>query len=190
MRCSRGKVSKTLADLTLPDVAFARSYGTLCSDFKQSGFDTPERPSKEKAADDAAKKSKGKSKAKEEKSKSKKKKPKGLFAIDWFRIGALRGALRLKVMLTIAAHSPRRGAPHQVANDAQRKSQLCSQGRTSLGTDRHSDCQVRPALRDCAADGADRVDFASRLEDLYSLLHFIQLEPWGPFAAALASDCR
>lgn len=75
------------------ELACVRSYGTLCSDFKQSGFDTPAQPSKEKAADDAAKKSKGKAKAKEEKPKSKKKKPKGLFAIDWFRIGALCGSL-------------------------------------------------------------------------------------------------
>lgn len=130
------------------DAACVRSYGTLCSDFKQSGFDTPAQPSKEKAADDAAKKSKGKGKGKEkeDKPKSKKKKPKGLFAIDWFRVGALRYHTRAQEVLTRDYHSPRRGPPHQVADDAEREGQLCAQRRETLGADRYSYRQVRKTL--------------------------------------------
>lgn len=71
---------------------FPRSYGTLCSDFKQSGLDLPAATEKSKnaTADEkklAAARSKGKGKAEEGK-KVKRPKRKGLFAIDWFRIGA------------------------------------------------------------------------------------------------------
>lgn len=65
------------------------SYGTLCSDFKQSGLDAPDKPEKKPKGDEDAEddkpETKGKGKAKE--GGSKKKKPKGLFAIEWFRIG-------------------------------------------------------------------------------------------------------
>lgn len=74
------------------------SYGTLCSDFKQSGLDAPEKkPQGGGANEDATGKAKGKGKDKDAKGKGKasgggggkKKKPKGLLAVEWFRIGAL-----------------------------------------------------------------------------------------------------
>jgi hypothetical protein len=80
------------------------SYGILCSDFKSSGLAAEEKenskPANKKEKDDKGKgkatekgKGKGKGKGKEEEEKpksSKKKKPKGLFAIEWFRIGESR----------------------------------------------------------------------------------------------------
>ncbi|KWU47480.1 hypothetical protein RHOSPDRAFT_30907 [Rhodotorula sp. JG-1b] len=65
------------------------SYGTLCSDFKQSGLDVQPEKSKNTAADETkqAQKEKGKGKGKvAEQKKRKQPKPRGLFAIDWFRI--------------------------------------------------------------------------------------------------------
>ena len=67
------------------------SYGILCSDFKTSGLAAEEKESREKEKEkEKDKKGKGKENGNGEKEKktTKKKKPAGLFAIDWFRIGA------------------------------------------------------------------------------------------------------
>ncbi|GAA5920015.1 hypothetical protein JCM1841_000379 [Sporobolomyces salmonicolor] len=127
------------------------SYGTLCSDFKQSGLAKEDsgKASKENAKPSNSIKEKDKSKAKgkgkaDEKSKTKKKKLKGLFAVEWFRV-ILDEAHLIKSRTTFNAKAS----------------------------------YALKAARRWALTGTPIVN---RLEDLYSLLHFIQLEPWGNFS--------
>ncbi|GAA5986669.1 hypothetical protein JCM10908_003851 [Rhodotorula pacifica] len=124
------------------------SYGTLCSDFKQSGLDVPPEKSKNAAADEKKQaengKGKGKGKASEEKKKKKQPKRKGLFAIDWFRI-VLDEAHLIKSRTTLNA-------------------------------------KASYALKGARRWALTGTPIVNRLEDLYSLLHYIQLEPWGNFS--------
>jgi DNA repair protein RAD5 len=174
------------------NIALFHSYGILCSDFKTSGLAAEEKENSKPAAakNDKGKakdleKGKGKGKANEEgdKPKTKKKKPKGLFAIDWFRIGTSLKSLLQEPMLMIrpvVLDSSRRSSSNQVSNDVECESELRSQRCEEMGSYRYPYRQVRCHPFFLRTRARYLLDLAhSRLEDLYSLLHFIQLEPWG-----------
>lgn len=143
------------------------SYGTLVSDFKKSGDGEVAEEKKVTGKDDV----KGKGKAK-----VKPKKKQGLYEVEWFRIGRL-GTLSLSIASAdFVILSSRRGSFVQESVDAEREGKLRASWRAALVLDGNADRQVRFELR---SEGLVLICCRSRLEDLYSLLHFIQLEPWG-----------
>lgn len=49
-------------------------------------------------------------------------------------------------------------------------------------SDRHANCQVSIGAGSLRTTSNLRCSLLSRLEDLYSLLHFLRLEPWGNYS--------
>lgn len=132
--------------------SFLCRYGTLCSDHKSSG-----------AADDGkkSKDSKGKASTSEKSTKSRPKKNKGLFSVEWFRVGEMLSRLTFFQSQELTSFP----TLFCIVLD---EAHLIK----SRNTRNAKACYALQAEKRWALSGTP---ITNKLEDLYSLLHFIQV---------------